>query len=139
MNFQNVEAMMARADWDGAIVECKAILQVQPTNARVHAYIAMCYMRKNDFATAETGFKRATLLDPKFWEAGVKQVQCLYHLKRYEEAYVLAQEWHRERPGDRTLNSMLDFLRPICRGERQGWERTAGLSHNVRLASEEED
>lgn len=129
--------MMRQGDWEGAMLACKAGLQVQPTNAKLLGYLGLCQFRNADYAAAEVSFRRATLLDPNFLDAGIKHAQCLDRLKRYEEAYQVAQDWLRKKPGEKTLMGLVTFLGPQVRGERQGWERTVGLSHNVILSREE--
>lgn len=133
---EGIEAKMRQGDWEGAMVACQSALQVQPTNPKLLAYLGLCQFRKADYAAAELSFRRATLLDPNFLDAGIKHAQCLDKLRRYEEAYVVAQEWLRKKPGERTLTGLIEFLRLQVNGERQGWERTMGLNRNVTIASE---
>lgn len=126
---------MRRGDWDGAVLACRAALQVTPTNARLHGLLGVCLFRKNDFAAAAESLRRATTLEPKFWEAGAKLAQCYDRLHRYEEAYSVAKEFLRVNPNDRTLQGLVFGLENQIRGNRvEGWERTRHLSHEVQFS-----
>ncbi|MDR3687886.1 MAG: tetratricopeptide repeat protein [Fimbriimonas sp.] len=130
-----IEALMQRGAWEDAIVECRAVLQLQPTNTRILGYLGMCHFRKGEFDKAIEPFRKASVLDPNFWEAGVKLAQCHDRLRRYEEAYEIAREWLRVRPQDHTLQGLVEALKYQVRGNRvDGWERTAHLAHNVKFA-----
>jgi len=137
MSNQGIDALMQKGQWDDAIVECKAVIQVQPTNARVYGLLGMCHFRKGDYQGAIDPFRKASVLDPKFWEAGAKLAQCYDRLKRYEEAYEVAQEWLRVRPQDHTLQGLVEALRYQVRGNKvEGWERTAHLAHEIKFAKD---
>ena len=135
MSSSRIEVLMQSGAWDDAIVECKAVLQLQPTNPRVHAMLGMCYFRKGEYQLALEPFRKASVLDPKCWEAGVKLAQCYDRLKRYEEAYAVAKEWLQVRPQDHTLQGLVEILQFQVKGNKvEGWERTAHLAHEVKLA-----
>jgi len=128
---------MQQGAWDDAILECKAVLQLQPTNARILGCLGMCHFRKGEFDKAIVPFRKASILDPKFWEAGVKLAQCHDRLKRYEEAYEIAKEWLRVRPQDHTLQGLVEALKYQVRGNKvEGWERTAHLAHEIKFAND---
>lgn len=137
MNFQGIELLMQTQQWDDAIVECKAALQLQPTNAKLYGYLGCCYFRKGDFRSAIEPFRKASVLDPKFWQAGAKLAQCYDRLKRYEEAYETAVEWLRVQPSDHTLQGLVDGLKHQVKGnKKEGWERTAHLAYDIKFARE---
>ena len=132
-----IEAIMATGDWDSAIAACRTGLMSTPCNPKIHAYLGMCFFRKGDFANAIEPFRRATLLDPKFWQAGAKLAQCYDRLRRFEEAYSVAKEWIRVQPNDPTLQGLVFALENQVKGNRlDGWERTRGLAHKVTFSSE---
>lgn len=134
-----IEGLMQQGRWDDAELACRSALQVQPTSAKLHAYLGLCLFRKNNFEQAAESFKRATMLDEKFVDAGVKHAQCLDRLRRYEEAYVVAQDWLRVKPSDRTLQGLVNGLQYHVKGNRSdGWERTAHLAHRIVLAQDGE-
>ncbi len=135
MSNSGIDALMLKGAWDDAIIECKAVLQLQPTNARLHGLLGMCHFRKGEYDKALEPFRKASVLDPKFWEAGVKLAQCYDRLRRYEEAYTTAKEWLRVRPQDHTLQGLVELLQYQVRGNKvEGWERTAHLAHNIKFA-----
>lgn len=137
MEVSGIEAMMQRGDWENAILACRSALQVTPGNARLNAYLGMCLFRKADFALAAESFRKATLLDPKFWEAGAKLAQCYDRMHRYEEAYSVAKEWLKVNPNDHTLQGIVHALEYQVRGNRlDGWERTRHLAHEVHFTRE---
>lgn len=134
MEAQGIEAMMQRGDWHGAIAQAKAALQVTPTNPKLHAYEGICHFRLGDYASAEPCFRRASVLDDKFWQAGAKHAQCLYHLRRREEAYEVAKHWLKVNPNDNTLRGLIDVLAHQVKGPvQEGWERSRGMSYRVEL------
>lgn len=135
MSYPGIDGLMQRQAWDDAILECKAALQVQPTNARLYGYLGMCYFRKGEYQNAIEPFRKASVLDPNFWEAGAKLAQCYDRLKRYEEAYEVAKEWLRVRPNDHTLQGLVDGLKLQVRGnKKEGWERTAHLAYDIKFS-----
>lgn len=137
MSYPGIDGLMQRQAWDDAIVECKAALQLQPTNARLYGYLGMCHFRKGEYQLAIEPFRKASVLDPKFWEAGAKLAQCYDRLKRYEEAYAIAKEWLAVRPNDHTLQGLVEGLKHQVRGNKvEGWERTAHLAHEVKFANQ---
>jgi tetratricopeptide (TPR) repeat protein len=138
MNQEYIEGLLQNGKVDDAIVNCNCVLQVTPNNARVLGLLGMCYYRKQEYATALEHFRRATLLDPKFVDAGLKHAQCLDRLRRYEEAYEVAKEWHRIQPSNNMLKSLTEALQQHSRGTYQGWERTAALNTTVRFGGEQE-
>ena len=132
-----IESHMQAGRWDNAESACNAALQVQPTSAKLHAYLGICYFRQGCFERAVDSLKRATLLDPNFVDAGVKLVQSLDRLQRYEEAFAEAIEWLKLRPGDRTLQGIVHCLSLHVKGNRQdGWERSAHMAHHVVMAQD---
>jgi tetratricopeptide (TPR) repeat protein len=137
MSHDGIEALMRRGAWEEAGAACHAALQVQPTNAKLIAYLGLTQFHTEKYTEAEVSFRRATTLDPNFIDAGVKHAQTLDKLRRYEEAFIIAKEWLVKKPGHPTLCGLVHFLQNMVHGERQGWERTAGLSHNVILTRDE--
>ena len=132
----HIEGLLAQGKLAEAAESCQVAILRHPTNARFHAYLGMSLFRTEQFAPAESSFRRATLLDPKFWEAGVKHAQCLYQLRNFEEAYKVAMEWAKVRPADNTLRGLIEFLKPLIQGERQGWERTVNLERKIVMHQE---
>jgi tetratricopeptide (TPR) repeat protein len=134
----SIESLMAQGRWEEAEYACKAALQIQPVSAKLHAYLGLCKFRQNLFEAAAESFKRATCLDPNFVDAGAKHAQALDRLQRYEEAYVVATEWLRVRPSDRTLQGLVHGLQNHVKGNRtDGWERTAHHAHRIVMAQDE--
>jgi tetratricopeptide (TPR) repeat protein len=139
MSYSGIEDLMRKQAWDDAIVECQAILQVQPTSARLYGYLGMCHFRKGEFQLAIEPFRKACILDPNFWEAGAKLAQCYDRLKRYEEAYEVAKEWLRVQPCDHTLQGLVDGLKLQVHGSAvEGWERTAHFAHQIKFSQQPE-
>ena len=134
MSFAGIDGLMLEHRWDDAILECKAVLQLQPTNARLWGYLGMCHYRKGEFHLAIEPFRKASVLDPNFWQAGAKLAQCYDRLKRYEEAYVIAKDWLAVRPNDHTLQGLVDGLKHQVKGnKKEGWERTAHLAYDIKF------
>ncbi len=134
MESTGIEAAMQRGDWQGAIVQCQAALQVTPTNPKLHAYLGMCYFRLNDFASAEPCFRRASVLDETFWQAGAKLAQCLDRLNRREEAFVVAKHWLNVNPSDNTLRGLVELLQHQVKGTYQeSWEQSRGMNYRVEM------
>jgi tetratricopeptide (TPR) repeat protein len=128
---------MRQGRWDDAITQCRSALQVQPINPRLHAYLGLCHFQKQEWPQAADSFKRATALEPSFWQAGVKYAQSLERMGRNAEALEVAQEYIRIQPNDITLQGLIRYLSQIVQGRKDGWERTAHLGYNVKLAGDE--
>jgi tetratricopeptide (TPR) repeat protein len=136
MNQQTVEGLLQRGEIDQAMHACNTVLQVTPNNTRVIGYLGMCYFRKQDYANALNYFRRATILDPQFVDAGLKLAQCLDRLRRYEEAHDVAAEFLKIQPANTMLRSLVEQLKPYVQGNKQGWERTATLNYTVHVTNE---
>jgi tetratricopeptide (TPR) repeat protein len=131
-----IEGLMRQGNWDDAMLACRSALQVQPTNAKMHAYLGLCQFQKQDWQGAAGSFQKATALQPDFWQAGAKLAQSLERMRRYPEALDVAREFARVQPNDITLQGLIRYLTPMVRNRVEGWERTAHLGIEVRLASE---
>ena len=104
----------------------------------LHAYLGISLFKQSKFELAAESFRRATLLDPKFVDAGTKLAQCYDRLRRYEEAYTEANEWLKLSPANRTLQGIVRALELQVKGNRKdGWERTAHFAHTVTFARDE--
>lgn len=136
MDQPGIEGLMRQGRWDDAAIACKAALQVQPTNPKMHAYLGLCHFQRQDFPSAADSFRRATALDPQFWQAGAKLAQSLERMRRYDEGLEVATEFLRIQPNDITLQGLVRYLSGMARGRREGWERTAHLGFEVRMASD---
>lgn len=104
---QSIEEMMRAGRWNDAHYALRALLFNRPTDAKLHALEGICLFRLGDFAAAEPCFGRATALEPSFVDAGVKRVQCLERLKRFDDAVYYARRWQAKRPGDPTLRHIV--------------------------------
>lgn len=137
MSQSAVEQLLQKGLLDEAITTCQAILQVTPTNTKVLAYLGLAYFRKQDFESAIPYFQKAGILDSKFVEAGLKHAQCLDRLRRYAEAYDVAEKWYRIQPSHVLLRGLVEQLKPYSKSATQGWERTQHLSRKVHFSGEE--
>ncbi len=137
MSFATIEQLLALGRLDEAQVECQAAIQVQPTNPKLHAYLGMCYFRRSEWLPASESFRRATALDPGFWQAGCKLAQCLDRMRRYDEALAVAKEFAHVQPNDNTLQGLVVLLSDLAKGDRKdGWERTSHLAHKVKFSGD---
>lgn len=129
-------SLMSKGDWCGAEAELDRVLDQRPTFAPGYAHKGLCLYHQSKFAEAAVWFERATNLDPHYWEAGTKLVQCLDRLMRYEEAYALALKWQRERPNDATLAGLVHGLGLHAEGPKEAWQLTVNYDqfHYVELA-----
>lgn len=135
--YQEIETAMRRGHWSEGARLCREMLINRPTDAKVHAYEGMCLFRLADFAAAEPCFARATALDPRFGEAGVKRCQCLDRMHRYDEALELAREWHVQRPNDPALNAIIDAHQYRANPRRtEGWEVSAQSMRRAHFAAD---
>jgi tetratricopeptide (TPR) repeat protein len=131
-----IEGLMKQAKWDDAMMACKAALQVQPTNPKMQAYFGLCLFQQQDWPAAASAFQKATALDPNFWQAGVKLAQALERMRQYDQALEVARQFLLVQPNDISLQGLIRYLTPMVRGRTEGWERTAHLGFEVRMASE---
>lgn len=132
-----IEIAMRRGEWAEGARLCRELLTSRPTDAKLHACEGMCFYRLGDFAQAEPCFMRATALNPRFVDAGVKRCQCLDRLHRYDEALALAREWLAQRPGDVALNAIVDAHQYRADPRRtEGWEVAAQSMRRASFASD---
>lgn len=132
---QEVEQMMASNNWQGALAKCKELGVQYPTSAKVMAYTGLCFYKAQDFGNAATYFKKALLLDEKYFDAALKLAQCLDRLLLYSEALEAAQVAHKLRPSDPTANVLLNGLqRQVASEPAQAWNK--GVRHNVTISSD---
>ena len=138
MTVDSIQQHMRAGEWDLAIAECQGMLLLQPTNAKLHDYLGVCQSWKGDYAAAAESFRRACTLDSNFIDAGVRYVQCLTQLKKYEQAMKEANDWHRLAPNDRKLNALMDFLKEHSHGEFQRWEMHQHVNTRIVMAQDED-
>jgi len=99
--------------------------------------MGMAHFRKQDFAAAIPCFERATILDPKFVEAGLKHAQSLDRMRRYAEAFSVAEDWYKVQPNHPILRSLVEQLRQYSGSPTQGWERTQHVNRKVHFGGDE--
>jgi Flp pilus assembly protein TadD len=135
---QEIETLMQQGRWDDASSRLQAMLQVQPVNPKLHAYLGCCHFRKNEFEKAAECFRRAVTLDPKYWEAGLKLAQSLDRLMRYKEALQVAEEFLHLRPNEGSLQALVNGLRRQQGAvEEESWQKsTKPMPHSVTLAQD---
>jgi predicted Zn-dependent protease len=129
---------MQQGKWEEALLQCQALLQVQPINPRLHGYLGICLLRKNDFVGAEAAFRKAITLEPSFWEAGVRLAQVLDRQLKYKEALQIAEHYLHMRPNEHSLQVLVNGLRRQQGAvEEESWQKSAkGGWHNVTLAQD---
>lgn len=133
---QEVEQLMARGNWEGAFAACQSLAVEHPSSAKVQGYLGLCLYRQQNFEAAAACFRKALLLDEKFWEAALKLAQCLDRLMQYEEALEAAKAAHKLRPSDPTINVLVNGLeRQVCEKPVDGWQKST-IRHNVTISSE---
>ena len=132
---ESIAALMGQGAWAQAKEESKKLIDQRPTMAEAHAYLGICLYHESNFEEALKSFQRATTLNPHYWQAGTKLVQCLDRLQRFEEAYEAALHWQNEAPSDRTLQSLVNGLSHHVSGKsHDSWQKsTKPMFHNVQI------
>lgn len=135
---EEIEQLMRIGKWEEVFHRCRAALQINPTHPRLNAYIALCYMRGNQFEHAAQYFRKAVTLDENFFEAHLKLAQCLDRMQLFNEGLLHAKEAVRLRPNDPTAKLLMQGLERNATPEfKDGWERSEGpMFHNVSLSEE---
>jgi len=135
---EQIEALLRQGKWTEARCQCDALLEEHPTNARLHGYLGLCFYRQGQFEEAIVPLRQATILDESFVDAGVKLVQSLDRLQRYEEALELAEGFLVVDPNEEQLKVLIKGLRrQIPDRITEGWQRSVHLDrYEVKLASE---
>jgi len=134
---EEIQSTMAKGQWSTAQAMCRDLLMMRPTDAKLHAFEGICFFRLGDYASAEPCFARATALDPRFVDAGIKRCQCLDRMRRYDEALMYAREWKTLRPGDPALNAIIEVHQYRPNPLRtEGWELSAHRQGQAHLASD---
>jgi Flp pilus assembly protein TadD len=101
--FQEIEDLMQQDKWQEAQAACSALQLRMPANSRLHAYMGICHVHFGQLALAAQELSRAWALDPHFWQAGKKLIQCYDKLGNFHEALATAREVQRIRPSDDEL------------------------------------
>ncbi|HZH98225.1 MAG TPA: tetratricopeptide repeat protein [Fimbriimonadaceae bacterium] len=122
---------MQQNDWAGACKLANELVDARPTMPEAHAYLGLCHYHNNDFEPAEECFRRATTLNPHYWEAGIKHVQCLDRLLRYEEAYELAQYWANEQPNNASIRALVHGLSFHAVGRTDAWQKSVTPPYHI--------
>ena len=136
-SLEEIGEKMRKGLWTEAQLLCRELLMARPTDAQLHAYEGICFFRLGKFQEAEPCFTRATALDPRFVDAGVKRCQCLDRLHRYDEALMYAREWIGQRPGDPALNAIIEVHQYRTNPLRtEGWELSAHRTGQAHFASD---
>ncbi len=137
MTQADIEALFRKHAWEEAYHAAVEWVRLHPTNAWAHAYLGLALDRMKRPEDAVPCFERAVSLDAGFWQAGTYLVRILDRLGKYEQALLVAEEFHRQRPSDENLRIMVDGLRRHAKANRtDGWERTANLTwHEVNVNS----
>jgi tetratricopeptide (TPR) repeat protein len=136
-SLEEIQNTMRKGHWADAQILCRDLLTSRPTDASLHAFEGICYFRLGNFAAAEPCFARATALEPKFVDAGIKRCQCLDRLHRYDEALMLAKEWVVQRPSDPALNAIIEIHQYRANPLRtEGWEISAQNMGRAQFASD---
>ncbi|MBS1717910.1 MAG: tetratricopeptide repeat protein [Armatimonadetes bacterium] len=128
---QEIEQLMSSGNWDAAQAACQKAIDDHPGNAKLVAYMGLMLFRKNQYEAASEYFRKAFVLEPKFWEAGLKLAQCLDRLMRYDEALKVAYEVRGIKQNDATLSVLISGLERQVGTGNADWEKR---SHNIYLS-----
>ena len=120
-------------EWSRAKTAAEKLLETQPTNSLLHAYRGLCYFEEENWAVAAESFRRATFLDPKYWQAASKLAECYQRLHKYREGLEVCQEFIIVNPNDPALESLLQYFQEMAKLPLQGWERTSHLAHEITM------
>jgi tetratricopeptide (TPR) repeat protein len=136
-----IEALMRMGQWEAARVETEKLLLDHPASAKLRGYVGLCYYRLGNFEAAAAQLRQATCLDERFVDAGVKLVQALDRLQRYDEALEAAEQFAKVDPNNDTLIHLINGLqRQVPKRVTDSWELSIMLDrHEVKLASEADD
>lgn len=134
---EKIETAMKAGRWAEGRQACREAIFDRPTDARIHAFEGICLFRMGDFASAEVCFMRATALEPRFVDAGIKRAQCLDRLHRYDEALEVAREWKVQRPSNPALIAIIEAHQYRANPRRtEGWEISAQNMGRAHFASD---
>jgi Flp pilus assembly protein TadD len=128
---EEIGRFMAAGQWEGAKAASEELVNERPTLPAAHAYLGLCHYHFSDFAEAEKCFRRATTLDPHYWEAGIKHVQCLDRLQQFEEAYEVAQYWQKEQPNNATIAGLVHGLSFHAQGRTDAWQKSVTPPYHI--------
>ena len=133
-----IRTLMQQGKWEDARAACEQLIFEHPTYAPAHAHLGICNFHANQFTDAAKNFERATMLDPHYWEAGIKHAQCLDRLQKYDEAYTVATHWQVIRPSDPTLAQMIKGLTYHLSAKiTDSWQISSKpMHHNVTLSQD---
>jgi len=135
----HVESLMREGNWEQAKAECLRLRQEHPENPKIGAYLGLCHHHFGEIEEAIRELKRAMVLDPHYWEPGLKLVKILDKLRRYEEALEVARDVEKLRPSDPELQALIRGLeRQVPDKITDNWEISRRPPHyNVELTRDE--
>lgn len=132
-----INDLMRQANWAEASRLLREQLEPQPINARLQAQLGYCCFQMRDYAGAEEAFRRATMIDTRFWQAGRMHAECLDRLGRYEDALLVAEHWRVIEPNDPFLEHLTEGLRRQVDNNSGAWTKTINPNwHTVQFADE---
>jgi len=79
-------AYLQRGNTEQAIVHLRRALELDPTDAAIHATLAQVFWRTGEYEMSEDHFKRALSYDPKYSRGRNNYAAFLYERGRYAEA-----------------------------------------------------
>lgn len=119
----DIENLMQEGRWEVALAESRAYVQEQPATPEGHAVLGECEAHFGNLDEAVRGFSRALALRPRHWRAGVRLIECLDKLGRYEEALEVAEHTAKLRPSDEYVLGLLRGLRrQVPERITDGWQ-----------------
>ena len=120
-----ITALMAKGAWAEAKVESEKYVDRLPCNADAQAFLGLCLFHEQQWEKALDCFNKATNLNPKYWQAGLKAAQCLDRLVRLDEAYAAAKHWQDVYPNDHQLNFLVNSLKRYENASTtDGWQKS---------------
>jgi len=85
-HLQSAEAYFEDGEYDSAVVELEAAIDLDPDNVDAHTNLALCHFEKGDYKGAAAEWTRVAELDPEQDLVYLERGTCYFNLARHDDA-----------------------------------------------------
>lgn len=120
---REIEEHLEAQRWEEAQAASRDFVDLQPAIPEGHAYLGLSEAHLGHLDQAVESLRKAFILKPHYWQAGLALADCLDRLGRYEEALSVAEQTAKDRPSDEAVLGLVRSLRRQVKPNRtDGWE-----------------
>lgn len=98
MALSDIDALMEQGRWAEAASALQHEVELQPTNAALLGRLGRCHFQLRNFEEAAGWLRRATLIDPDYYQGGFLLALALDRARQGEDALHVAEYWLERAP-----------------------------------------